>query len=160
MNLTYILSLLAAAGAGALGAMGMGGGGILVIYLTLALSVPQPEAQGINLLFFLPCAGISLIINSIKKLVNWKMVLPLVLGGLPSVLLGCFAAGRINTLWLGRIFAGLLIIMGLRELFSKSKEPAPAQGEDEEEAKPSILHMLWQAFQRWRHGESQTLEDY
>ena len=98
----------------------MGGGGILVIYLTLALSVPQLEAQGINLLFFLPCAVISLVINGLRRLVDWKRALWIVLGGLPTTLLGIWIAGEIDTKWLGWIFAGLLIALGVKELFSRS----------------------------------------
>jgi len=116
-----VWSILAALGAGALGAMGLGGGGILVIYLTLALGQPQLQAQGINLLFFLPCAAISLIINGMRRLVDWKRALWIALGGLPTTLLGIWIASAIDTKWLGWIFAGLLMIIGLRELFSKPK---------------------------------------
>ena len=120
--MTLLWSILAALGAGALGAMGLGGGGILVIYLTLALSVPQLEAQGINLLFFLPCAAISLIVNGIRRLVDWKRALWIALGGLPATLPGLWLAGKIDMKWLGWIFAALLITLGLKELFSKPKE--------------------------------------
>ena len=120
--MNWLWSILAALGAGALGAMGMGGGGILVIYLTLALSMPQLEAQGINLLFFLPCAAMSLLVNGLRKMVDWKRALWIALGGLPATLLGIWVAGRIDTKWLGWIFAGVLILIGLKELFSKPKQ--------------------------------------
>ncbi|MDR3314064.1 MAG: sulfite exporter TauE/SafE family protein [Oscillospiraceae bacterium] len=121
----WLWNLLAALGAGALGAMGMGGGGILVIYLTLALSMPQLNAQGVNLLFFLPCAVISLLINGKRKLVDWKTAGKLALGGLPAALLGIWITGKIQTKWLGWLFAAFLIVVGLSELFSKSKEEEP-----------------------------------
>ncbi|MCL2300088.1 MAG: sulfite exporter TauE/SafE family protein [Firmicutes bacterium] len=114
-------NMIAAAGAGALGAMGMGGGGILVIYLTLALGTPQLQAQGINLLFFLPCAAISLVINGLRRLVDWRRALWIALGGLPTTLLGLWIAGKIEIKWLGWIFAGLLIVIGGKELFSKQE---------------------------------------
>ena len=122
MNWTLLWSILAALGSGALGAMGMGGGGILVIYLTLALGMPQLEAQGINLLFFLPCAAISLIINGKRKLIDWKRALWIALGGLPATLFGIWIASKIEMKWLGWIFAGLLTVIGLKELFAKPKE--------------------------------------
>jgi len=117
MNLLW--NIAASLGAGALGAMGLGGGGILVIYLTLALSVPQLTAQGINLLFFLPCAAVSIIINGCRKLVDFKRALWIVLGGLPATLPGIWLAGKIDTKYLGWIFAALLIALGVKELFAK-----------------------------------------
>jgi len=120
--LDWLWAILAALGAGALGAMGLGGGGILVIYLTLAAGHPQLQAQGINLLFFLPCAAISLIINGKRGLVDFKRALWIALGGLPTTLLGIWIAGKINTKWLGWIFAGLLVAIGLKELFTSPKQ--------------------------------------
>lgn len=130
-ELGWLWSILAALGAGALGAMGMGGGGILVIYLTLALSTPQLDAQGINLLFFLPCAVISLVINGIKHLVDWKRAMWIALGGLPTTLFGIWIASHIETKYLSWIFAGFLILVGAKELFTKPKQgsgspPAPS----------------------------------
>ena len=116
----WLWNILAAFGAGALGAMGMGGGGILVIYLTLALSAGQLEAQGINLLFFLPCAAISMIINGKRRLIEWKQALWIVLGGLPATLFGIWLTGFVKGKWLGWIFAGFLILLGAREFFAKS----------------------------------------
>ena len=117
----WLWNLLAAFGAGALGAMGLGGGGILVIYLTLVLSAGQLEAQGINLLFFLPCAAISMIINGCRKLIDWKRALWIVLGGLPAVFLGIWMSGFLDGKWLRWIFAGFLIVLGLREFFAKAE---------------------------------------
>ena len=52
----------AAAGFGAavLASMGMGGGSVLILWLTLVSGVGQREAQGLNLLFFLPVGALSL----------------------------------------------------------------------------------------------------
>lgn len=60
-GLWYALSGLAA---GVLAGMGMGGGTLLIPLLTLALGVGQQEAQGVNMLAFLPgailaCGSIS-----------------------------------------------------------------------------------------------------
>jgi len=120
--MSWLWPVLAALGSGALGAMGMGGGGVLVIYLTMALSMPQLEAQGVNLLFFLPCAAVSLVINGLRRLVDWKRALWIALGGLPATLLGIWIAGAVDTKWLGWVFAGFLIFIGLKELFSRPKE--------------------------------------
>ena len=118
----WLWNMLAAFGSGAFGAMGMGGGGVLVIYLTLALAAGQLEAQGINLLFFLPCAVVSIIINAKRKLIDWTQVWWIVLGGLPATLLGIWLAGFMEGKWLGWIFAGFLILLGLKEFFAKAEE--------------------------------------
>ncbi|MDR1464192.1 MAG: sulfite exporter TauE/SafE family protein [Oscillospiraceae bacterium] len=132
--MSWIWSILAGFAAGALGAMGMGGGGILVIYLTLALSVPQLEAQGINLIFFLPCAVISMLINGKRKLIDWKSAWKLVAGGLPATLLGFWIAGKMETRWLSIFFAVFLLAVGVKELFAKEKKEEGNEGKKDGEA--------------------------
>ena len=97
---------------GVIGAMGLGGGGVLLIYLTVFADTPQLSAQGINLLFFLPIGALSVIIYSIRKEIKWKTVLFMWLGGILGVAAGFFAAKAIDTFWLSKIFAVLLILFG------------------------------------------------
>ena len=75
-------TILAAFFSGLAGSLGLGGGGVLVLYLVLALGMPQLKAQGINLLFFIPCAVLSSIVYSFKKLIDWKSVLLFAAGGI------------------------------------------------------------------------------
>ncbi|MBQ5885598.1 MAG: sulfite exporter TauE/SafE family protein [Clostridia bacterium] len=107
---------------GIIGAMGIGGGGVLIIYLTLMAGVDQITAQGINLLFFIPCAVIALVIHSRKKLIIWRLALPMILGGLVGVAIGAYSAEMIGPNMLGKIFSAFLIFIGLRELFARRKE--------------------------------------
>ena len=79
----------------------------------------QLKAQGINLLFFIPCAVLSSIVYSFKKLIDWKSVLLFAAGGLPGVLLGSLAVSHMNSNIPGKIFGGFLLIMGIKELFRK-----------------------------------------
>lgn len=92
---------------------------MLVLYLVLALGMPQLKAQGINLLFFIPCAVLSSIVYSFKKLIDWKSVLLFAAGGLPGVLLGSLAVSHMNSNIPGKIFGGFLLLMGIKELFRK-----------------------------------------
>ena len=119
MNLVF--SALAAAAAGALGAMGMGGGGILMIYLTLAAGIPHMRAQGINLLFFIPTAVISVIIYWHKKMINYKIALVYGVAGVAGACAGCFVSGMLDNNILSKIFAVFIIFIGVKELFSKAK---------------------------------------
>ena len=48
---------------GVAASMGFGGGFVLIIYLTVFLNIDQITAQGVNLLFFLPVALVSIIIE-------------------------------------------------------------------------------------------------
>ena len=114
-----IAALLAGLFSGLIGAMGLGGGAVLIIYLTLFTDTPQLEAQGINLLFFIPCAALSSIVYSFKRLIDWKTVLLFAAGGLPGVLLGSLAIGHMGSGIPGKIFGGFLLLTGIRELFRK-----------------------------------------
>lgn len=107
---------------GTAGALGIGGGGVLILYLVLLADVEQVRAQGINLLFFLPCGIIAIIIHAVKKRIKWKLVLPCVAGGLAGVFAGMWLLDHINAGRLGKIFAAGLILLGLKELFKKEKQ--------------------------------------
>lgn len=115
-------NILAALFSGFAGSLGLGGGGVLVLYLVLSLGEEQITAQGINLLFFIPCAALSTVVYSFKKLIDWKTVLAAAAGGFPGVLLGSWLLRSMDPLWPGKIFGAFLLIMGLKELFAKQKK--------------------------------------
>ncbi len=48
--------------------MGLGGGSFYILYLTFFTDTEQFTAQGYNLLIFLPCAVISVLVYAGKKL--------------------------------------------------------------------------------------------
>lgn len=112
-------NILAAFFSGLAGSLGLGGGGVLVLYLVLVLGMPQLKAQGINLLFFIPCAVLSSTVYSVKKLIDWKSVLLFALGGLPGVIAGSVLLSHLQSDIPGKIFGGFLLIMGIRELFRR-----------------------------------------
>ncbi len=104
---------------GIIGGMGMGGGGVLIIYLNIFTDTPQTTAQGINLLFFLPTALFAVVYYSRKKLIEWKIAIPLSLTGIAGTLIGSYLCGKFDDTLLTKIFALLLLFMGIRGLFSK-----------------------------------------
>ena len=110
--------------AGAAGSMGLGGGGILVLYLVLILSEDQLTTQGINLLFFIPCAAASVAVYAGRKMICFKTVIPMVSGGLCGVWLGIWLTGAVKTDTIGKAFGLLLAAAGLIELFGKRKKSA------------------------------------
>lgn len=119
-----VWSVLAAFFSGAVGAMGLGGGGVLVLYLTLSLGMEQLQAQGINLLFFLPCALISILIQLRRKMIDLPTAGWMALGGIGGVVLGMYLTRVIRAAFLSKAFAAFLIVVGLTELFGKRKKGA------------------------------------
>ena len=120
--MSTVIQWIAGILSGTAGALGIGGGGVLILYLVLLADVDQVRAQGINLLFFLPCGLIAIIIHAVKKRIKWKLVLPCVAGGLAGVFAGMWVLKSIDAGWLSKIFAAGLILLGLKELFKKDKK--------------------------------------
>lgn len=109
--------------------MGLGGGFILVVWLTIFENVGQRAAQGINLLFFLPIALISLLFHLKNHLVNTRLVKKIALGGVLGAVVGTYGAQLIGNEALRKLFAVFLLAFGLRELVSRgeTKEPKRQQ---------------------------------
>ena len=106
----------------ALSAMGMGGGGIFLLYLVSFAGVEQIAAQGMNLLFFIPVAGVSLLFHVKNKLVDFKAILLPLLIGFAGVYFGQLLAGAVSPQLLSKAFAVLLLIIGVREIAASFKK--------------------------------------
>ena len=107
---------------GIFASMGLGGGMVLIVYLTVFAGFSQLVAQGINLVFFIPIAIISLVLHTKNKLVEWKTAVPAVLWGTAAVIISAWLANRIEQSLLSKAFGIFLILMGLKELFFKSEK--------------------------------------
>lgn len=127
-----IWDMLAGVFSGICASLGLGGGGIMLLYLVIIAGNEQLKSQGINLLFFIPCAITALIFHQKHNLIKWKTAVWLSAGGLVGVLAGTFLADLIGNDILGKLFGGFLLFLGIRELFSKSKKKAPSE-EDKKE---------------------------
>ena len=107
---------------GIFASMGLGGGMVLIVYLTVFAGFSQLVVQGINLVFFIPIAIISLVLHTKNKLVEWKKAVPAVLWGTAAVIISAWLANRIEQSLLSKAFGIFLILMGLKELFFKSEK--------------------------------------
>ncbi|QEK12405.1 TSUP family transporter [Crassaminicella thermophila] len=116
MNLVLIGLL-----SGIIGGMGIGGGTILIPALILFTSLTQQQAQGVNLLSFVPVAFIALITHLKNKNVKTSISLPLIGLGLLGSILGSFLAVNISSDILRKFFGIFLFFMGLYEFFYKDK---------------------------------------
>ena len=104
---------------GVLASLGVGGGMVLIIYMTVFGGFDQLSAQGINLIYFLPIALLSVIIHSKNHLVEWKKILPSLITGVIFALIGAAAARYIGSPLLKKIFAVFILLIGFKALFFK-----------------------------------------
>ena len=117
-----IWSFAAAFLTGIFASLGVGGGMILIIYLTVFAGFDQLAAQGINLVYFIPIAALSVILHSRNHLIQWKKIIPSVITGIIFAALGTLAAKYIGSPGLKKIFAVFILLIGIKELFSKTAD--------------------------------------
>lgn len=117
------MGITAALGAfisGVVGSMGFGSGTVLIILLTVFLSFEQKTAQGVNLLFFIPCAVYSIIFYLKKNLIKKDCVLPLVLPGLLGAAAGYLILSFLSPVILKKLFGALLIALAAKQLIGSA----------------------------------------
>lgn len=106
---------------GFLAGIGVGGGSLLMLWLTIVLELPQTAARGINLLFFIPSALIACLFRWKQGVLEIRCILPAILAGCISALLFSWIGTGMDISLLKKLFGGLLIITGFREIFYKQK---------------------------------------
>lgn len=120
MELTApLVSILAGFLCGIISGFGIGGGSLLMVWMTAAASIAQPIAQGINLLYFIPTSVGALFFHIKNKMIAWNVVIPAVIFGAITAILGALAANMISISLLRKLFGGYLCLIGLKELFYK-----------------------------------------
>lgn len=106
---------------GIISGMGIGGGTILIPALLFFTDITQQQAQGVNLIYFVPTAITALITHQKKGNLDWKTAKPLAVLGLAGAAAGAFLAVSLESEILRKIFGGFLFLMGLSEIFKKKK---------------------------------------
>ncbi|MBU5438215.1 sulfite exporter TauE/SafE family protein [Tissierella sp. MSJ-40] len=106
---------------GIISGMGIGGGTILIPSLVLFSNLAQQEAQGINLIVFIPVAVIALITHYKEGNIDFKFAKLIILGGTVGAIIGSIIAIRVDPLGLKKYFGVFLLIVGIFELFKKKK---------------------------------------
>lgn len=107
---------------GLVGGMGMGGGTLLIPILTLLAGFKQLEAQGINLIAFIPMSIVALILHFKNKLVRFKETYLLAIIGAGVSILSALLAVHINNNVLKKIFAIFLLAIGIWQIVELVKE--------------------------------------
>ncbi|MGN0601524.1 MAG: TSUP family transporter, partial [Oscillospiraceae bacterium] len=106
---------------GVLASLGLGGGMVLIIYLTVFANISQINAQGINLIFFVPIAMVSLYYHNKNNLIEWKKTVPILIAGTVFVIIFSIIANNTDNSILQKLFGGFVIIAGIKEVFAKGK---------------------------------------
>ena len=103
-------------GTGIISAWGVGGGTLLLLIMTLFLGVDQTTAQGINLLYFLPTAGVSLFFHRKNGLLDKAVIRQAVPAGLISAAAAAWLATAVDVALLRKPFGIFLLLTGLTTL--------------------------------------------
>ena len=98
---------------GIIGGMGMGGGTLLIPILTLLAGFKQLEAQGINLIAFIPMSIVALVLHFKNNLVKFKETYWLAIIGAGVSIVSALIAIHINGKALKIMFALFLIAIGI-----------------------------------------------
>lgn len=114
---------------GILSGFGVGGGSLLLIYLTAFAGVPQQEAQGINLIYFLPAALAALPSHLKHGYVEKPLAAYAIAGGLVCSAFAAVVSNHLDVELLRKLFGGFLLMIGIWELFRK--DPASKETKNE-----------------------------
>ena len=117
----FIMEIVFGILGGVIAGMGMGGGSLTIPLLTLFLGYSQIQAQGVNLVAFLPMSMIALFIHFKNKLVDAKSTILLAMVGCVFSLIGALVAVKIKNEILKKVFAIFLICLAIWQLFEMKK---------------------------------------
>ena len=120
MVAVFPFQILLGAVLGFLSGIGTGGGSLLLLWLTVVAGISPETARSINLLFFLPCAVSSLWIRRKQGDLHIRPLIPAILSGCIGAVAFSFLGANLNLELSKKLFGGLLILTGLRELFRKT----------------------------------------
>ncbi len=116
---SFILPFLLGAATGILSAWGVGGGTLLLLCMTLLLGVDQAEAQGINLLYFLPTALASLWFHRRNGYLDGAAVRTAVPAGVCCALAAALVSSSVDISLFRKPFGLFLLYAGLSALLYK-----------------------------------------
>lgn len=107
---------------GILSAWGIGGGTLLLLCMTLFFGVEQQTAQAINLLYFLPTAGISLFAHRKNGYLDKAVLRASIPAGVVCALIAAVVTTALDSTVLRKPFGLFLLYAGLSILFEKPQK--------------------------------------
>ena len=118
----YPVSILIGTVLGILSGLGTGGGSLLILWLTLGSGMTQPESRAINLMFFIPSALVACLFRWKQGRLDVKKVLPAIIAGSIASGVFTFLSRDMDTAMPQKLFGGLLLLTGIKELLYKPKK--------------------------------------
>lgn len=107
---------------GFLAGLGVGGGSLLMMWLTSVVNMDYSVARTVNLLFFLPTALIATLFHKKQGSADIRKVLPAIISACAAAAVFSYVGKHIDTTLLKKLFGGVLIVTGLRELFYRERK--------------------------------------
>ena len=108
---------------GFLAGLGVGGGSLLMLWLTSVVNMDYGVAKTVNLLFFLPTALIATLFHKKQGSIKIRKILPGIICACIAAAVFSYIGKHIDTSLLKKLFGGILILTGLRELFYRPRKP-------------------------------------
>lgn len=112
------MEIIIGAIAGLITSWGMGGGALLIPLLSNFAGIEQHIAQATNLIFFIPTALCSVIINTKNRNVKYKLSFQIVIFGIIGTIIGSTISNKLDKIFLRKIFGILLMIMAFLEIYN------------------------------------------
>lgn len=103
---------------GIVSGIGMGGGLILILLLTIFCEINQYTAQAANLVFYIPTAIVSIIVNIKNKNIDIKLGSVIGIFGIIGAIIGAKIATSININSLKKIFGIFLASIAINEIYT------------------------------------------
>ena len=116
--LNWVIPFTVGAVTGILSGFGVGGGTLLLVWLSAVSGMDQHQAQGINLLYFLPAAALAIPKHWKNEYIERGALLPAIAAGLLCAGGSAWLSAGISADILRRIFGIFLIFMGIIQLKS------------------------------------------
>ena len=116
-----MLPLAVGAATGVLSGFGVGGGTLLLVYMTAFAGLDQRLAQGINLLYFLPTAGMGLIWHRKNGLLEKDVLRQAIPLGTVAAIAAAWIATSVDTAVFRKPFGVYLLLTGVMTLFQTKK---------------------------------------
>lgn len=116
-----ILLIIIGFASGIISGMGIGGGTLLIPALVFFQEIGQHQAQGINLVYFIPTAVTALFLHKKSNNIEMNILKPIIICGLFGAAAGATIATKMDSELLRKLFGGFLFIMGITEFFKKDK---------------------------------------